>query len=294
MRKIFCAVLAVIILFSFAGCEGKASLNGETPPAGSPTGTIDVPATNSDLPTDQLPSAEPSALPTPALEDSEAVVIYRSFLNDNYEGLSEACFGGIAGIGFVDLDNDGSREMVLFDAGASASMGVQFFDIIGGRVQCVSANMQPMGEAFGGDHFTDVYVNANLMEDFRLMEDNATGERFFLVESANGNTEFSYHELIRFGSDSGALTLTALTYKYEEYNDETGETTLARYRVSGGDADEAAYTAATDKLYSDSKDVGLECRGVFMWESPDYTDGFKGFMAMAEKALELGDQNKIT
>lgn len=288
MKRILGAILAVIMLFSLAGCGAKTA-PGDVTPAIQPT--TPVPSTGTAIPTES-PTPSPKLSSSPAPDDSEAVKIYRDFLKNNYEALFEAC-GSIAGIGFIDLDCDGIREMIIFDSGASASMGVQFFDISDKKVECISANSEAVGKAFGGEHLTANYVNANLLEDFRLMENKADGKQFFLVESGNGNVESFYRELIRFGSEDGVLTLSPLVYRYDEFDDATGAISGSRFKIDGEDSDEAAYLSAISKIYADAADTGLECRGVFMWESPDYTEDFKGFMLMAEKALELGSDNRI-
>ncbi len=290
MKKIIWAVLALSILLLFSACNDQAELNGGLETELSPNPSESPVAGNVSPDT----SVTPSASPSPSMTDDEAAEIYRSFLDENYDTLFYACFGNIAGVGFIDLDCDGCSELIIFDVGASASMGLQFFDIVDGSVECISANMELVGESFGGDHFTSKVVNANLMEDFRLMEDNTSGEEYFVVESGNGSVEFSYRELIRFGNDNGVLTLTSVAYKYEEYNTETNTTTLQKFRVHDADATADEYASAISSWSAGAKDLGLECRGVFTWESAGYAEGHKGFTAMVEKALELSANNKIS
>lgn len=228
--------------------------------------------------------------PTPPLSDEngEHKKLFLGFIDENYDGLSAACFGGIAGVGFIDLDLDGSVEMLFFDAGASAAMGVQFFDIIGGAVECVSANMQPMADAFGGAHLSDATVSANYFDDFRLMEDKTTGERFFQVVSANGATDFSYRELIRFGSSDEALTLSSVSYIHEDYDIDTEERIGAEFRLREAVCSEEEYLAAQAEMAANSTDTGYEAAGVFLWENSDlYADGKAGLLAMADAALKL-------
>lgn len=294
MRKILLAVIAIALIFLFCGCEEKT---GDSPEPEAEL--LSSPNTEaSPEPTDGTPapdeSESPEVSPSPSKEDAEAVEMFKSFLSENYDKLSEASFKSIAGIGFIDLDLDGCRELILFDAGASASMGVQIFDIVEGEVQCICANIQAIGEAFGGKNSSSVVINANYMEDFRLMEDKATGEKFFVVESINGNIDSSYSELIRFGNDNGMLTLTSVLYKYEEYDIGTGEVLLQKFRVGSIDAKLSGYTSAVDRFYSDNEDTGLECYGVFVWENSEYTENYKNFMDIVNKALELSVKNKVS
>jgi len=295
------AVMTFAIAVSFAACGAEEE---------EPAGLKDIPAvettpeptappvSETDIapePTEPPPSETPPPSPE-VVDDTEALDIYRGFLSDNYQALSDACYGGISGIGFIDLDCDGSREMIIFDAGASASMGVQFFDICDGKVECVSANMKALGDEFGEDHFTKTYVNANFFEDFRLVETVETGERFFLVESGNGSIEFSYRELIRFGRDGdNMLTLTPLFYIQEEYDLETGDTTSAFYRVDNAEASAEDYNSANSAFLGSIVDLGLEAQGVFAWASndPAKNEGKDGLLAMAEEAIALSENNFI-
>jgi len=229
------------------------------------------------------PSPEPTPEPTPEIEDWET--LYLTFLSENYDALMDAYPQGMVGVGFIDLDLDGSPELLLFDQGASVSMGVQFFDVADGFVTCVSASMIPVGRAFGGDYFTPVYVNANFFEDFRLVE-RADGERFFYVESLNGNEEFSYSEIIRFGKSGGALSLESLLYKYEDYDPETGELSHVRCQVRGENVSLETYEQRFAEFFQ-AEDSGYAAAGVFLWNDKSYTVSYEGFMAMAEKAAAV-------
>lgn len=248
-----------------------------------------------------LPLSPPLSLETPtesgAPEPQPAVALMpdntaheamlRSFLEENYDTLLSACGDCIAGVGFIDLDLDGCTEMLLFDAGASASMGVQFFDIIGGRVECVSCNRTPVGEAFGGAHMSGESVCANYFDCFRLMEDKSGGERFFEVISFNGAADFSYHRKVRFGLDGEALTLSNISELYENYDLDTGELTSTECSLSGVPCTEAEYTAALSAEAEKYTDTGYTAKGAFMWTDSSYTADKAGLLAMADAALAL-------
>lgn len=278
-KRLVLVTISLLIVLLLSACV-SAELYGIAP---SPL------PDSSPAPTAPVASATPYSTPAISVSDGGAQLeeTYLSFISDNYDKLSAACFGGIAGVGFVDLDLDGRLEMLLFDAGASASMGVQFFDVIDGEVECVSANMLPMSESFGAEHLSGVVVNANYFDDFRLMQSKSSGEQFFQVISFNGAADFSYHEQIRFGSDNGVLTLTSVCYTFESYNLDTGELTSAEYKLFGKKCDESEYLAALEKSSREYTDTELDVQGVFMWEKQEYTADKAGLLAMANAALSL-------
>ena len=291
MRKASFIVLTLILSASLCGCGAAPA---DEPPL-APDLDIQQPGPQTDDGTQSGGENGSALLETapsgaPESEDSESAELFRTFLAESYEELIAVSFNNIAGLGFVDLDLDGSREMVVFDAGASASMGVNIFDIIDGNVECISANMLSIGEAFGGRHLSAVSISANFMEDFRLME-SAGGERFFTVKSFNGNDEFFFDEQIRFSNHNGALALTSLSYKYEEFNSETGEITKQLFKLGGADASADDYNAFFSRFISENTDTGLECQGFFVWEISDYNDDFVNFMSVVDKALELSSAN---
>lgn len=286
MRKAFAIAFIIMMLFSLSSCENAnlSAVDGTNSNAPNQDQT-----TSTDISGNVSPSPEQSQKPV-NIDNKEREKIFSDFLSDNYQKISDSFFSGISGIGFIDLDQDGGIEMVIFDAGASAAMGVQFFDIIDNNVECVSANMEAVGQNFGGEHFSSIVVNANYFDDFRLMEDKVSGEKFFIVESGNGAADFSYKELIRFGNDNGILTLESLMYKHEDYDIDTGNTTGQRFKINGKDAGKAEYDKAYKDFYSGIEDTGYEAKGVFMWENADYASNYKGFMAMVNQALSLYDK----
>lgn len=277
MRR-FYGILSVIIVFSMLCSCGStgASVSSAISPASSakPSGTSSPAAS---------PSPSPSIKPSPDI-NVERKTFFREFLSDNYQKLSDDFPGGISGIGFIDLDLDGGMEMIIFDAGASAAMGAQFFDIVGGKVECVSANMDAIGKDFGGSHISKVAVNANYFDDFRLMKDKSTGKKFFVVKSGNGAADFSYSELVKFGSNNGILTLESLMYKYDNTDTDTGKVTSSSYKVGGKSASAADYNAADKAFSSANEDTGFTAKGAFVW-SGEYGSGQAGLLAMADEAL---------
>lgn len=241
-----------------------------------------------DVPAAHVPNPESLA----TLENEEWKTIYKNFLTESYETLKEACIGGIAGIGFIDLDLDGAGEMIIFDFGASAAMGVQIFDIVDGKVECISANMEFVRDKFAGDHFSSQYVNTGLFESFRLMEDNASGKRFFMVESGNGATDFNYQEWIYFGNDDDIVTLTSKLYKHENF-DEEGE-------VVNAVCAQGELTVSLDRfeeelviLQGASKDTQYEAKGTFIWEDESYYEEFNGFMNMVDNSIKIYAQTNL-
>ncbi len=282
MRKINCIFIVVLFLALLCSCGSEGLFSASGSPSGDSAGT------GSPSPTDITgETASPAPTPTQSAQVGidERFNTFRSFLSDNYQELSDAFFNGISGIGFIDLDLDGGIEMLIFDAGASAAMGLAFFDIIDDKVECVSANMDAVGEAFGGDHLSKIVVNANRFDDFRLMQDKKTGEKFFIVESGNGAADFSYSELVRFGNDNGVLTLKSLMYKYDEYDIDSGELKSASFKVAGVDVEKTKYDSAYSAFFSGAEDLGYTAMGTFLWEKDDFSAGLDGLLAMADKAL---------
>lgn len=209
--------------------------------------------------------------------------LYAAFVKKNYAALSEDCYGGVAGAGFIDLDLDGTPELVLFDSGASAYMGVQLFDLADGQVTCVSASAVAVGEDFGGAYFSRLYVDTLFFEDFRLLE-SPDGRRWFEVVSKNGAEDFYYNERLRFSGTDGVLTLTSVCYKRVVTDPAAGTELSADYTVGGLPADAAAYALAEQNAQAAGKDTGYDAAGVFLWTDKSYGTDFDGLAAMLDAA----------
>ncbi|MBP8639770.1 MAG: hypothetical protein KBI01_02545 [Oscillospiraceae bacterium] len=252
----------------------------------SPAGFSSALDTPYSSPPDYSSSTAPltSQVEAALVENISRAKIFRDFLSDNYNALSKAFYEGIKGIGFIDLDQDGGIEMLLFDAGASAAMGLQFFDIIDDRVECVSANLDSVRTAFGGKHMTDVVANANSFQDFRLMQEKESDKLFFLVESGNGAPDFIYREFIRFSNTDGVLSLERLLYKYTEMDIDSGAVTSQSYEVNGKTASSDEYSFSKSRLASSIFDTDYAAEGVFLWEG-NYSSDLDGLMAMTDEAL---------
>ena len=274
MRRYYSIAIIALMLCLLCSCSAAGFSSALSTPST---------ASSTDL------TAEPSLSPAVLVDNIARAKIFRTFLSDNYQKLSDVFFEGITGICFIDLDKDGGIEMLLFDAGASAAMGLQFFDIIDNKVECISANLDSVGSTFGGKHMSDVIVNANSFQAFRLMQDKETGELFFIVNSGNGAADFVYSELIRFGSTDGVMTLQSLLYIYNEIDMNTGAVTEESYKVNGEEVSAAEYSDAINKLDSEMTDLGYIAKGVFLSEiSGEATRfNFENMMTMADKALYL-------
>ena len=241
-------------------------------------------------PTQEVESTAETAAPaqeTGAAADGSWAAVYTGFLDDNYDILSALWPEGLAGVGFIDLDLDGVPELLLFDLGASATMGVQLFDLdSAGQVVCVSSVREEAAEAFGREHFSRVSVCASFCESFRL-SDTPVGLRFW-VDSMNATAEATWDDLIVFSrGDDSLLTLTEVCSRYLESDPDTGAVITETYTVAGTAADEAAYArAAAD--YTDAPDAGFEARGVFLWNDMQRYDTTRdGLLAMAADAAAL-------
>jgi len=275
-------LVVIAVLICLTGCAARPSPS--PPPPEENTGETPGPAASSppDTPAPQE-TGEPAAEPTAEPENWEA--LFTEYLEQNYAALNS--YAMATGIGFVDLDVDGYPELLLFDAGASAAMGVHIFDIIDGQVCCVSTN-EYAGEKFACEHTIFFPIYANYFEDFRLMENASSGEEFFIVCSGNGNTEFFYEELIRFEkSDQGVLRPVSLLYASKSYDDE-GSLTSTVYRQGDTPIDQAEYDRLYAEFFEGNADTGYEAKGVFVWnDSTNYSYTYEGFMAMLQDALNI-------
>ena len=209
--------------------------------------------------------------------------LYRDCLRENYERLVECCGGFLSGVGFIDLDLDGAPEMLLFDAGASSSMGVQFFDIVGGAVECVSASSVDVGTLLGGPDFDPtLYVNTVDFAAFRLMEDRS-GALYFAVTSYNGSEELQYSERIRFTRRGEALALETLVCQQSAYDPNTMALLYTVYTSGDTPISQEEYEQHIAQLDS-AHDLGYEAAGRFLWEGEGYALDEEGFFAMFEDA----------
>lgn len=254
-----------------------ASDNAEhTEPAGEETPDATV---TSDTVTDQPDS------PESAWQD-----IYIGFLSENYDSIVSLSLNSIAGVGFIDLDIDGVPELVLFDAGASASMGVQLFDIAqdGSTVYCVSANLSGILGAYGSAESSGIIINTNYFDDFRLYQDGS-GAKLFIVESGNGTEDSSYREIIRFTNQDGKLGLESLFYKYTEtVFDEASQSTVIdyeTYRRNAVDVSSAEYNESYNAFFASITDTGYDAAGCFIWESKEYDSSRASFLELVDLAI---------
>ena len=268
-------ILAVLLASTLCACGGGQEVLPEPEPTAAPVAT-EAPAT-------PTPTAPPSPIvlvlpePTPGWADS-----YIDFIDNNYDIFAALWPEGLTGVGFVDLDLDGTPEMVVFDQGASATLGVQLFDLIDGRVWCVSSVLDSAAGAFGDDYFSRISVCASYFEAFRLTS-TAAGYTFW-VSSSNGTLESSWDEIVRFDCTDGVLTPESVCGRYLESDAETGLVVTQHYTVGGEETDEEAYEAAA-AVYQSGLDAGYDAKGVFLWNDMNrYDTTYDGFMAMARDA----------
>ena len=271
------AILTVALLVSGLLCACGAT-------AEAPSAPTDMPAVLTAMPTaspEPGPTAVPETLTLPqALEGWEEA--YLTFLEDDADIFAALWPEGLSGVGFIDLDLDGTPEMVVFDQGAAAAMGVQLFDYDGENVWCVSSAQESAAGAFGDEHFTPVNACAVFFESFRLSrtEDGWS----FWVNSANGTLETAWNEIIRFGCDGGILTPVSVCGQYLENDPETGLVLAEEYTLGDQATDKAGYEAAAN-VFLEGEDVGYEAKGLFLWNDMDAYSGWDGFLAMARDAV---------
>lgn len=293
MKRMLCLILALTLLCALGAC----SKTEDTPVAiVTPEPTAEPTAAPTTEPTPDT-TAEPDAaqggtgeLPGlsfyTAADADEWLPLYRTWLENSFDVVAALWPDGISGIGFVDLDLDGTPELLLFDMGASAAMGLQIFDIADGAVVCVSSVNEAAAAAFGGDYFSPVSVCAQLFEDFRLVSDGEqTG---FTVHSANGTPESSWDEIIRFRRGTGDVLTLESVCRCEIINDVENDTiAVENYYVDGADTDEVAYIEASQAADS-AADLGYEASGVFQWNDMErYDTSLEGLLVMLDDAAAL-------
>lgn len=275
MKKYASFFLALCLVLSLAACGKEAPA-----PAPAPVVTaIPVPVPTPEA--TEAPAPVETAAPAPAAWET----LYSSFLTANYQTLAEACYGFVAGVGFIDLDLDTVPELLVFDAGASSSMGVQFFDIVNGKVECVSASSVAVGDAFGGEYYDPrLNVNTTAFEAFRLKE-GPDGALYFEVTSHNGAEDLRYSELIRFGKNAaGVLTLQTLACRQTSVDPATQTELYTVCTVGDQPIDSSTYDAILAEA-GRAIDYGYEAGGVFLWEDKGYGQDILGFNAMLEAAV---------
>ncbi len=208
---------------------------------------------------------------------------YLSFLEENYDIFSALWPNGIGGMGFLDLDLDGTPEMILLDQGASVSMGATLFDLVDGQVVCISSSQENASGAFGGGYFSPVHVEVSYFEAFRL---SCTDEGWcFWVDSTNGTMETTWNEIVRFDRSDDVLTPVSICKRYLQFDAASGAAVEEDYSVSGVSASAEEYSQA-EKVYQAGRDTGYEAKGVYVWENSAYTASKEGLLAMAQSALD--------
>ena len=209
---------------------------------------------------------------------------YISFLDSSYDVFAALWPDGLGGMAFVDLDLDGTPEMLIFDQGASMTMGVHLFDLVDGTVHCVSSALDSAQNAFNGSYYSSVHVNAGFFEAFRLSRTSAGW--CFWVDSSNGTMETTWDELVRFDSAGGVLTPVSVCDRYLEFDINSGLAVTEQYRVSGAETDSAAYDQAA-LVYQGGQDAGYDIKGVYAWDNAAYTADREGLLAMARDAADV-------
>ncbi len=281
MKRFLYISLIFCLLLTLCACGGKTESLPTATPAPTPESAGETPApTATPAPT---PEPTPSAY-TPSELDWQSA--YRRFVEDNFDVFAALWPEGMSGVGFIDLDLDGLPEMLLFDMGASASMGVQIFDIVEGAVVCVSSVNEAAAAAFGGEWFAPLAVCACFFEDFRLLESG--DESFFSVRSTNGSLESCWEEQLRFGcGESGELTLASLFRLETESDVENGIIAAEYFFAAGEPVDEASYTAAAAAM-GEAYDTGYEAAGMFLWNDMErYDTSIEGLLAMLDDAAAV-------
>lgn len=286
MRRWMILLAAALLTVLFCGCvAGDETAQASATPAPTQTAAITPAPVQTAVATvaQSVSVTEPDALTLPEAAEGWADS-YVTFLDENYDVFAALWPEGMTGVGFIDLDLDGTPEMVVFDQGASATLGVQLFDLVDGTVCCVSSVLDSAAGAFGDTYFSSVTICASYFEAFRLSYTQEAGWCFW-VDSANGTLDSAWNEIVRFDCVDGVLTPVSVCTRYLQSDEDTGLVVAEEYTVAGAEAQAADYEAAA-ALYLDGVDVGYEAAGVFLWSDMDtYDTTYEGFLALANAAV---------
>lgn len=289
MRRVLYTALLFAVLACVAACATPQGEITQTPDATTKPPATEAPVPETSEPGEEIEPApsEPVSTPEPTPEKEPWSDMYVAFVEENYEKIYDSFHGGMTGVGFADLDLDGAPEMIIFDQGASISLGANLFDIIDDKVECVSAANTATGEALGGDNLSELYVYTNFFDEFKLLT-TRDGKQIFCVESINGAIDFSINELISFSSDNGTLILNSELYSFTEYDEESGEELASEgeYRISGNKCTKDEYEEKHEEFFSSAAVEEYTVSGVFRWEDASYDSDYEGFMAMVSAAIE--------
>ena len=265
MKRITALLLAAALLCVLTAC---AQQPGNTPD--------DEQQPNDEQQTDILP-----------LDPADWRGHYTAFVSDNYDQLYTTCGEMISGMGFSDLDRDGTPELVIFNSGASAAMGALIFDFVDGAVVCVTDGMAGAGETDAFSPSSDVLVECNGMEDFLLVSDDAAGEEFYVLDSGNGALDFERRALLRFGCDEqNLLTIETLMSRLDTMDDTSGQLVSSQCEVSGESVTAQEYDTQHTAFFAGVRSTGFTIPGVMSWDEPTYANDYDGCMAMLAEAAD--------
>jgi len=291
MKKFLILLSALALLLSLCACTAKPAPATPSPaPTAEPEPVAETAAPEPAGEPDSTEEPEDATAELPGLgsyeggmPDSSVTESFGAFLENNFDVIAALWPDGISGIGFVDLDLDETPEMLLFDMGASAAMGVQFFDLVNGEVVCVSSVNEAAAAAFGGESFSSVAVCAQLFGDFRLLYDGE--QSAFYVRSANGTPESSWEEIVRFAAGGeGKLTLRSVCRSETETDIDTGEIISQTFFCNGEECGQEEYAVLYD-AFTQQQDLAYEAYGVFLWNDPEnYDTSLEGLLAMLKDA----------
>lgn len=208
---------------------------------------------------------------------------YAAFVEKNYAALSESCYGAVAGVGFLDLDLDGTPE-----PGAVRLRGLRVHGGAAvrhcGRGGHVRIRQLCGRGAVSAGSTSPLYVDTVYFEDFRFLQAE-DGRRWFQVLSRNGAENFYYNELIRFSSQDGVLTLESVYYKRVVTDRSRERRCPPPTRWGAPSADEAAFAQAEKAALAAGEDSGYEAVGAFLWSDKTFGDGYNGLMRMIQAAV---------
>jgi hypothetical protein len=148
----------------------------------------------------------------------------------------------------MDLDANGTAELLVYNPGASKSMGCEIYTVEDGEVKSFNGNSIAVYYATGikttlaplSAHFTDIILWANPSNTqnaaeyqrgrFIQCEDVESGQSGSILLSQNGNETHFWSDIYFFSSaQDGTLQITKMAgyeYKSHDYYDNTSGTDL--------------------------------------------------------------------
>ena len=240
MKRVFPGFFAIVLFFSFISC--------------SKSGTAES----------QAAASAQRDWKEIYLEELLAAQEYASSVEwENYDWDSNYPFE-LYGAELIDLNFDGTPELILFNPGAGGSQGMRILTISGDGVQMIFNDWGNMGE-------------------FKLYRKRGSDDHFFAFESANGDMSGWKGAYYLTGADTKmdksfarAARFTDFSEYHEiEYNEETYEITElgTTFTFGGREVNEEQYWRLQNNVFADYEEIPFMSTGM-IWGSDGNGDSF--------------------